>query len=675
MSGKKEPKKSRLERLRKLVAYHQRLYHEEDAPEISDEAYDALARELKTLEREAGGQERRVSETVGGAPGEAFAKITHAVRQWSLDNVFSASELANWEERLKRLLQKEGVVEPLSYVVEHKLDGLKLIAEYEKGDLVRAATRGDGRVGEDVTHTARAIRSLPHRLAAAVDLICVGEVLMLRRDFEALNRRRKAAGEALFANPRNAAAGSLRQLDPKVTQGRHLSFIAYDIDRFAAARRDLHPPASQWDELKLLRTLGLPVSEHAARAATLEEVVAYFERWQKKRASLPYDLDGVVVKVDSLSLQRALGYTAQAPRFGVAYKFPAVETTTIVEAIDLHVGRTGVVTPVARLRPVLIGGSTVARATLHNEDQIKRLDVRAGDTVIVRKAGDIIPEVVSVVLPLRPPEARPYRFPKRVAGCGGDGRIVRFPGEAAYRCVSLDSPLVLRRRLYHFVSKAAFNIDGLGPRIIDALLERNLISTAADLFTLTKEDFLSLPKFKDKAAKNAADAIATARRVSLPRLIFALGIDGVGVETARRLAERFGTVSRLRLASRAELEAIDGIGSGITDAIIAWQKNRAAQAALDALLAHLLVEAIGTSAPAASARLSGQTFVFTGTLKGLAREEAKELVRRLGGRVANNVSKKTSAVVVGEAPGSKAKDAKRFGVRILSEAEFLTVIA
>lgn len=660
----------RLSQLRDLVAYHQRKYHEEDAPEISDEAYDALVRELGLLEV-AAGIEGGVSGALGGTPSTAFAKVVHRVRQWSFDNAFDDAELRGWEERVLRLLEKAGITTAPTYVAEHKIDGLKLVLEYEMGRLVRAATRGNGEVGEDVTHTARTITDIPETLEEPVDLICVGEVWMSAEAFARLNLERAAAGEALFANPRNAAAGSLRQLDPAVAAARALSFFAYDVDFFSAPSRPR--PETQWRELDLLRTLGLPVNTHSVFCDNLEAVIAFYREWQDAHHTLPYGVDGVVIKIDAVVLQEALGYTARAPRFGIAYKFPAIESTTVVEAIELQVGRTGVVTPVAHLAPVNIDGSTVARATLHNEDQIKRLDVRVGDTVVIRKAGDIIPEVVSVLVGLRPEGTKPYRFPKRVPGCGGDGRIERVPGESAYRCVSLDSAFLHRQRLYHFVSKGALNIDGVGPRIIDALLEHGKVKTAADLFTLSESDFRALPGFKERAAKNAVEAIKAARETTLPRLLIALSIEHVGEETARLLARHFPEITLLQKAKEVDLATIVGIGPVIARAIVEWQQDAVAQGELARLLPNLTF--VSGTPTAASQTLAGTTFVFTGSLSTLSRDEAKEMVRVAGGRVSSSVSKATSYLVVGDEPGSKYEDATALQVPVLTEAEFLALVA
>lgn len=668
-----DAQRTRLAQLRETVAYHRRRYHEDDAPEISDEAYDALLEELRTLEVALEGHVS-TADTVGGAASDAFAKVTHAVRQWSFDNVFTEEELRDWDARVRRLLvEADWPNADIAYVAEQKIDGLKLILEYESGTLVRASTRGDGVTGENVTHTARTIRTLPQTLRHPVDLICVGEVWLGEQEFARINAAREAAGEPLFANPRNAAAGSLRQLDPAVARERNLSITIYDIDRFDPAATDVTIPNSQWEELRLLRELGLPVSDESSLCEDIAAVQRYYERWVTEHETLPYGVDGVVIKVDDVAQQRALGYTAKAPRFGVAYKFPAEEATTVVEDIALQVGRTGVITPVAHLRPVLIDGSTVSRATLHNEDNIERLDVRIGDTVILRKAGDIIPEILSVVESLRPAGTRPYRFPKTVPECGDDGAIERIPGEAAYRCVDRDSGALHRHRLAHFVSKQALDIDGVGPKLIDLFLEHGLISTYADLFTLEFGDVRDLPGFKEKAAQNVIDAITAARTVELHRLLIGLSIENVGEETARLIAERFGSLAAIRAASQEEIASIHGVGETVATSLTEWFANPANQQALDDLLPHLTI--VQPERSERSSELTGKTFVLTGTLESLTRDEAKALIRRHGGKVASSVSNKTDYVVVGSDPGSKAATAESLGVTTLDEAAFRSLVA
>lgn len=672
---KKETKdREYLDKLKKVVAYHQKKYHTEDSPEISDQAYDALVRELASLEESLEGKQSVVTQAVGYTPSVAFTKVKHRLPQWSFDNVFNYGELTAWEERLKRYLDKEGIPNPeIHYVAEHKIDGLKLVMEYREGEFFRALTRGDGVTGEDVTHTAKTIKSLPKKLKYSVNLICVGEVWMGYAEFEELNKARLEKGEDIFANPRNAAAGSLRQLDPEVARERKLSLFVYDIDVFEVEQAKLVPPTSQWEELQLLKKLGLPTNEYPRRCSNLQEVEQYYKEWEKKHHTLPYGVDGIVIKADDIKLQNAAGYTAKSPRFGIAYKFPAVETTTIIEDIGLQVGRTGVVTPVAHLKPVVVDGSTVTRATLHNEDQIKRLDIRVGDTIIIRKAGDVIPEVVSVMKELRPEKSKPYSFPKRVAECGGDGSIERISGTAAYRCVSHDSDFLRRQQMYYFVSKNALNMDGLGPRIIDALLENGLINDVADLFTLQSAELLTLPNFKQKSAENVVVAITAAKIVSLSRLLVGLSIEHVGEETAQLLAKYFPTIVALQKATYDELVVIDGVGEVVAEKIIAWQKNKQAQQLLKKLLYHLIIS--NEEVLELSGKLSGNSFVFTGTLSSMARSEAQALVKRHGATVSNSVSKKTSYVVVGEDPGSKVREAEKLGVKILSEAEFKALVA
>ena len=662
--------KKRLKQLKATVAYHQTQYHTNDAPEISDEAYDALIEELQALEVQLEGSASTVSVAVGGEVSEAFSKVTHKVRQWSFDNLFDQTELIDWGTKVKRLIVEADSTESPTFVCEHKIDGLKLVIEYKKGELIRAATRGNGEIGEDVTHTAKTIKSLPHTLLKPVSLICVGEVWLSEKDFTRINTERTKSGEALFANPRNAAAGSLRQLDPGVARSRNLSLTVYDLDLLETHDDNISLPLTQFDELALLKALGLPTDKNTKLCASVNEIQTFYDIWKEKRDSLPHGIDGVVIKVNEVHLQKVLGYTAKAPRFGVAYKFPAVEATTVVEDIQLQVGRTGVITPVAHLRPVRIDGSTVSRATLHNEDNIARLDVRVGDTIILRKAGDIIPEIVSVITTLRPNKSKSYKFPTHVSECGGNGAIERIPGEAAYRCVSKDSGILHRQRLYYFVGKTAMNIDGVGPKNIDAFLDNGLISTHADLFTLTVGDIKDIPGFKDKSAENIIAAITAAKTVPLYRFLVGLSIDNVGEETARLLADRFGSIAALKTASVADIASLYGVGEVVAEAVVAWFKDGRHKHTVDELLKHvtLVVE------DPISATLDGKTFVLTGTLEKFSRDQAKEEIQKRGGKVTGTVSKKTDYVVVGAEPGSKATDAAKLGVAILDEAAFLQLM-
>jgi len=662
----------RLNQLRQTVAYHRGLYHDQDTPEISDEAYDALVSELQSVELQVDGEISSAS-TVGGKADNAFAKVTHRVRQWSFDNIFTHQELIDWDTKVKKLLtEADHTASDVQYVAEHKIDGLKLIIEYIDGKLVRCSTRGNGQIGEDVTHTAATIASLPAVLTAPVDLICVGEVWLGTKEFLAANTERANNDEPLFANPRNAAAGGLRQLDPTVAAKRKLSLTVYDIDLLDIKSSKVHNPTTQWEELLLLTELGLPTSSHAVLCDSLSDIQKFYDTVILERDSFAFSIDGVVLKVNDLAQQRLLGYTAKGPRFGMAYKLPAEQSTTVVEAITLQVGRTGKITPVAELRPVLIAGSTVSRATLHNEDFIAELDVRIGDTVIIQKAGDIIPEVLSVVDSLRPEKTSRYVFPTTVVGCGGDGSIERVAGEAAHRCASLDSDQLRRQQLYYFVSKSALNIDGVGPRIIDQLWEVGLITNAVDLFTLTPEQLEPLESFQATAAANVVTAIQTASEVELYRLLIGLSIDGVGEETARLLADTFGSLEQLQSATKDDIAAIYGIGETVAQSVDAWfalPKNRDFLAALSA---HLVIT--NPTISSNTTKLSGETFVLTGTLQQFTRDEAKDAIRKAGGKVASSVSKKTSYVLVGTDPGSKADTAHELGVKVLDEEQFVALL-
>jgi DNA ligase (NAD+) len=664
----------RLFKLRDLVAYHQHCYHTLDTPEITDEAYDSLLRELEQLELQLEGKISLVSNAIGGASSEAFSKVTHTNRQWSFDKAFTFTELADWIARIeKQIIASDTKIANIQYVAEHKIDGLKLILTYREGILLQAVTRGDGVIGEDVTHTARTIKDVPSVLKEKIDIVVVGEVWLAEHEFARINAEREKNDEALFANPRNAAAGSLRQLDPEIAKSRNLSLTCYDIDTIDVKQSGCSIPTSQYAELQILKQLGFQVNQYATLCKNQSDIESFYNMWTHKRKSLSYGIDGVVVKVNDVKTQELLGYTAKAPRFGIALKFPAEQVTTIVESIELQVGRTGVITPVAYLAPVLIDGSTVARATLHNEDQIKRLDIRVGDTVILQKAGDIIPEVVAVVFELRPVNTKPYRFPKKVALCGGDGSIERIPGEVAYRCVSLTSDFLHVKNMHYFVSKAGLNIDGVGPRIIDQLVEANLIQDVDDLFTLTTEQVEVLPGFKRKAAENVIGAIAKARTQTLARFLTALGIEQVGEETARIITRTYTSLNELRNVSKDELARIHGVGDVVAASLVNWFSDKKNSAKVERLSQHITFTTV--TAPIADTVFSGKTIVLTGTLQSMTRDEAKERIRTAGGHVGSSVSKKTDYVVVGLDAGSKSVEAKKLGVPILDEKEFTNLLA
>lgn len=672
LSMQKDVVAKRITQLEELVAHHQKLYHSLDTPEISDEAYDALVRELRDLEAKNPTLKKKTSasERVGGAPLSAFKKVHHEARQWSFGNIFSFEELVEWQKKLARHIDRESTLDSqkFTFCVEHKIDGLKVVLTYKKGVFVQGATRGDGTVGEDITENLRTIRTIPLTLTKPIDILVGGEAWLSHKEFVRINKEREKNNEALFANSRNVAAGSLRQLDSSITASRKLDCFVYDIERIEEGS-GVTAPLTQIEELKLLDELGFTINTYFTHCKDVEDIERFYKKSIAERKKLPFEIDGVVIKVNENNYQKALGYTSHAPRFAIAYKFPAEQVTTIVKDIVLQVGRTGALTPVAELTPVLVAGSVVKRATLHNEDQIRRLDIRVGDTVILQKAGDVIPEVVSVLTELRTGKEKKYQFPKKVEACGGDGSIERVAGQAVWRCVNKDSFEQTARKLHHFVSKKALNIDGLGPQIVNLLLEEGLLQTYADIFTLKKEDIEGLPGFKEKAIDNLLEAIDKARSVPLPRLVFGLSIDQVGEETARYLARHFSSLEKIRKASKEELEIIEGIGPIVAQSVSLWFSNPKNTKVLDELLKHVHVENPQESSE--EGVLSGKTVVITGTLETLSREDAEELVRNAGGKATSSVSKKTSFVVVGENAGSKAEKAEKLGVEILNEQEFL----
>ena len=660
----------RLNKLKETIEHHRYLYHVLDKQEMSESALDSLKDELVKLEEQYPEliTPDSPSQRVAGEPLPEFIKVPHKVPQWSFADAFTEEDIRAFDERIKRMLRAQHIERVPTYVCELKIDGLKVVLEYEAGLLKTAATRGDGRVGEDVTMNVRTIQSVPLRLTQPLDVIVEGEVWLGKKGLAALNKKREAAGEAVFANPRNAAAGSIRQLDAKIAASRPLRMFVYDLAQGSRI------PETQYEELTLLRELGFKVNEYVKKCESIEDVIAFWKEWQKKSTTQDYQLDGVVVKVNEKQMQDALGYTGKSPRFAIAFKFPAEQVTTVVEDIKLQVGRTGVVTPVALLRPVSVAGSVVSRATLHNEDEIQRLDVRVGDTVILQKAGDVIPDIVRVVTDMRTGSEKPYTFPTHVSECGGDGAIERIPGQVAYRCVAKDSATQHRRKLYHFVSKHAFDIDGLGPRIIDALLEHNVISSYEDIFTLKKGDLIDLPRFAEKSVDNLLESIQKAKTVSLPRFIISLSIPQVGEETAHDLAAHFGTLDALMAASFEELEALYGVGPIVARSVRDWFDEKNNKTMLKRLCDRVVVLDEKKTTDVAGAVFAGTTFVLTGTLTTLTRDEAKEKIRARGGSVSGSVSAKTTYVVAGESAGSKLDTATRLGVPIISEDEFLKML-
>jgi DNA ligase (NAD+) len=667
MKVSKNEAKQRITALKETIEYHRHLYYVLDKPELADEAYDALERELIALEEAFPEYKTLDSPTqrVGGKPAEGFEKVTHKVAQWSFNDIFDETEARAFDTRIRRELEKEvGSVNEVTYTCELKIDGLKVVLEYIDGLLVTASTRGDGRVGENVTHNVRTITAVPLRIPATGEVIVEGEVYLTKQQFEKINATLVETAESPYANPRNLAAGTLRQLDPKIVRQRGLSAFVYDVARAP------QEPETQYDELVWLQQHGFAVEPHFTKADSIDAVIAFWKTWQKKKEQQPFLIDGIVIKVNEKRYQHALGYTGKGPRFAIAFKFPAEQTTTVLEDIAFQIGRTGVVTPVAHLKPVLIAGSTVSRATLHNEDEIKRLDVRIGDTVLLQKAGDVIPQIVCIIPELRPKHAKPFIFPTHVPECGGDGSIERIPGEAAYRCVSKNSYVMQRRRLHHAVSKVALNVDGLGSKQVDQLMDAELVQTLADIFTLTKGDLLSLPRFGEKSADNLLDAINAARTQPLERVLMSLSIDGVGEETAILLADTFGTIDALRTADTQTIESINGIGPVVASAVHDWFHDARNKVGLDALLSQLDIKQPIRNKGVQASVFSGKTFVLTGTLNTMTRDEAKEAIRIRGGSVSGSVSKATTYVVAGGEPGSKYDKAVSLNVPVLSEDEF-----
>lgn len=659
----------RVIQLRKAINHYRYLYHVLDKEEISAAALDSLKHELSELEENNPDLVTPDSPTqrVAGKALPSFKKVKHSTLQWSFNDVFDEEELRAFDVRVQKAIRERfGVSNRASYTCELKIDGLKIVLTYEKGKLKTAATRGDGSIGEDVTMNVRTIESVPLALEKPVDVVVEGEVWMGKRELAKLNKEREKKGEPLYANPRNVAAGSIRQLDPKIAAARALDTFIYDI---ASSKEPL--PDTQMEELEYLRVLGFKVNREFTEAETVEEIVAFWKRAHEAREKQNYLIDGVVIKVNQKKYQEALGYTGKAPRFAVAFKFPAEQVTTVVLDIALQIGRTGILTPVAHLKPVTVAGVTVSRATLHNEDQIKKLGVRVGDTVVIQRAGDVIPEVVKVVPDLRPRSAKPYQFPKKVPECGGDGLIERVPGMSAWRCVEKNSLIQQKRRFYHFVGKHAFDIEGCGPKTIDLLLNEGLVTSYADLFTLTEGDLDGLEGFAELSSKKLIQSIQKKKKIPLDRFLIALSIAQVGEETARDIAGHFRTLEKIRRASVDELQKISGVGVVVAESIHGWFRDKENTHALDELLKQvtpLKVEAIRRG------RLFGKTFVLTGTLPSLSRDKAAEKIRELGGSVSSSVSKNTDYVVAGENPGSKLDSAEKLGVETLNESEFLSLV-
>ncbi|ASS87673.1 DNA ligase (NAD(+)) LigA [Geobacillus lituanicus] len=653
--------------LRELLNRYGYEYYVLDRPSVPDAEYDRLMQELIAIEEQYPELKTSDSPTqrIGGPPLEAFRKVAHRVPMMSLANAFGEGDLRDFDRRVRQ------EVGEAAYVCELKIDGLAVSVRYEDGYFVQGATRGDGTTGEDITENLKTIRSLPLRLKEPVSLEARGEAFMPKASFLRLNEERKARGEELFANPRNAAAGSLRQLDPKVAASRQLDLFVYGL-----ADAEALGIASHSEALDYLQALGFKVNPERRRCANIDEVIAFVSEWHDKRPQLPYEIDGIVIKVDSFAQQRALGATAKSPRWAIAYKFPAEEVVTTLIGIEVNVGRTGVVTPTAILEPVRVAGTTVQRATLHNEDFIREKDIRIGDAVIIKKAGDIIPEVVGVVVDRRDGDETPFAMPTHCPEC--ESELVRLEGEVALRCLNPNCPAQLRERLIHFASRAAMNIEGLGEKVVTQLFNAGLVRDVADLYCLTKEQLVGLERMGEKSAANLLAAIEASKQNSLERLLFGLGIRYVGAKAAQLLAEHFETMERLERATKEELMAVPEIGEKMADAITAFFAQPEATELLQELRAYgvnMAYKGPKRSAEAsADSAFAGKTVVLTGKLASMSRNEVKEQIERLGGRVTGSVSRSTDLVIAGEDAGSKLEKAQQLGIEIWDESRFLQEI-
>jgi DNA ligase (NAD+) len=682
--------RSRYEQLKEQINFHNYRYHVLDAPVISDAEFDRLMNELKRIEAEHPDWVTPDSPTqrAGAKPADRFEKVRHPAPILSLANAFGAEDARAWFERIRKIDDR---VERAKFVVEPKIDGLSVVLHYHDGLFVQGATRGDGEVGEDITANLRTVKAIPLKIPVNSDeflvvgkklsaggvpkvLVVRGEAFIPIKEFEELNRRLEEAGEKTYLNPRNTAAGSLRQLDPALTASRPITLLVYQIVHAEGGA----VPASQWEILQYLKALGFPVTDVAKRFDTLEEAIAYTETWERRRDELPYEADGMVIKIDDLTLAAELGFVGKDPRGAIAFKFPAREVTTTLKEIGVAVGRTGVLTPYAVLEPVEIGGVIVERATLHNFDYIAEKDIRVGDRVLVKRAGEVIPYVIGPVVEARTGREKKFKPPQTCPACGQP--VEHFEGEVAWYCVNAACPAQLIRNVEHFVSRGAMDIVGMGIKIVEKLIEAGKVKDVADLYTLSREDILEAVTKKDrktekqppgKIADNLLAAIEASKSRPLTRLIAALGIRGVGEVSAADLANHFGDLEALSKASVDDLQQIEGIGPNIAEGIVDWFARPANQKVLKKLKAAGVwpVKELSAASDQVSGKLAGLTFVITGTLPNWSRDEAKAFIESHGGKVTDSVSKKTSYLVLGENPGSKLEKAKALGVKIIGEEE------
>ncbi|NQT90699.1 MAG: NAD-dependent DNA ligase LigA [Candidatus Omnitrophica bacterium] len=656
-----------IEALREKIRSHDHKYYVENRPEISDQQYDKLMRSLIDLEKK---NPRLITpdsptQRVGGEPSEGFAKVKHASAMLSMDNTYSADELREFDKRVKKNLPHEDI----GYVVELKIDGASVSLTYGDGLFTSGATRGDGVTGDEITQSLKTVKAIPLLVREREDfpkLIEIrGEVYMNRKTFDKINRQKEKAGDELFANPRNAAAGSLKLLDPRLVAERDLQVFVYG---FGHAEGEV--PDSQWGAISFLKKHGFRTNPNIKSCRDIEEVITYCNSWQEKKKSLDYDIDGMVIKVDSLKQQRSLGATSKAPRWMIAYKFPAERATTKLKDIIVQVGRTGTLTPVAVLEPVRLSGSTVSRATLHNTDDIERKDVRIGDTVVIEKAGEIIPQVVAPVLEKRKGDEKHFHMPKKCPVCSGE--VVQHPGEVAIRCDNVACPAQVKERLKHFASRNAMDIEGLGESMVEQLVDSKLVSDYSDIYSLKFEDLIGLERMAEKSTENLLAGIERSRKQPLARLIFALGVRHVGVHAADILAEEFSSIKNLKNQTLAALTQTDGIGPIMAESICEYFSRPETEKVMEKLdKAGVIMQG---KPKGKSGIFAGKTFIFTGGLEAFSRIEAQDAIKGLGGRVSSSVSKQTDFVVCGKEPGSKHTKAKRLGVKIVTEDEFKRMI-
>ncbi len=663
-----ESAKQRVFDLRTLLDKYSYEYYVKDAPSIPDTDYDKLYHELVALEEEFPDLVSNDSPTqrVGGTILPGFEKVVHEVPMLSLGNAFNEGDLLDFDRRIKKLTDK-----PFSYICELKIDGLAVSLKYENGKLVRAATRGDGTVGENVTQNIRTVKSVPLRLKNAYSIEVRGECYMPKDSFIKLNQDREENGEAIFANPRNAAAGGLRNLDPKETAKRNLNTFLYTVGDFGELTA-----ISQEDALHQLDELGLRTNQDRKVFQTIEEVWAYTQEFQEKRTALPYEIDGIVIKVNEFDVQKEVGFTVKAPRWAIAYKFPAEEAHTVIRDIEWSVGRTGVVTPTAIMDPVQLAGTTVQRASLHNEDLIHERDIRLLDTVVVHKAGDIIPEVTRVILDERPEESQPYLIPTHCPAC--DSELIHLEEEVALRCMNPKCPAQITEGLSHFVSRNAMNIDGLGIKVLLQMFEKDMVHDVADLYTLTFDQLVTLDKIKEKSANNLLTAIDASRSNSLERLLFGLGVRHVGAKAAKLIAERFETIEAVQQAEKEAIIAIEGIGEIIADSVVAYfslpEVTELIQELKNSQVNMTYLGKKKEEVATVDSYFNGKTIVLTGKLTHFTREEAKERIENLGGNVTGSVSKKTDLVVAGEEAGSKLAKAESLNILVWDEDQLLETL-